>query len=154
MAWRERPEHASERRGSLRSWEYVVFQRVAARILAPDRPEDASIPDADAIDVAAFAAAWMARMDRALQRDFRRFLAFVEYAAPLGCGRLPRFTRLAAHAQDLVLESLRRSRFNLVRAGFESIKALALMGYYRDPRTWSIVGYDGPSLGRPAHGWP
>jgi hypothetical protein len=28
-----------------------------------------------------------------------------------------------------------------------------LMGYYRDPRTWRILRYDGPLVNRPDEGW-
>jgi len=28
-----------------------------------------------------------------------------------------------------------------------------MMGYYRDPRTWGVLGYDGPLMNRPEGGW-
>jgi hypothetical protein len=42
---------------------------------------------------------------------------------------------------------------DLLRAGCEGLKSLVFLGYYRDPRTWTILGYDGPLVGRPAGGW-
>jgi hypothetical protein len=72
----------------------------------------------------------------------------VEQLAPIGAGFASRFTQLAARDQDDVLASVEESGSDLLRGGFESVKALLFMGYYRDPRTWSIVGYDGPLLGR------
>jgi hypothetical protein len=31
-----------------------------------------------------------------------------------------------------------------MRAGFQALKGLVMMGYYRDPRTFRILGYKGP----------
>ncbi|MBL8609283.1 MAG: hypothetical protein JNL38_18280 [Myxococcales bacterium] len=42
---------------------------------------------------------------------------------------------------------------DLLRGGFAGLKSLIFMGYYRDPRTWAILGYDGPRVGRPERGW-
>jgi len=42
---------------------------------------------------------------------------------------------------------------DLLRAGFDGLRSLVFMGYYRDARTWSIAGYDGPLVNRPAGGW-
>jgi len=88
-----------------------------------------------------------------MRQDLSRFLSFLEHLAPLGSGFASRFTRLSPAAQDQVLEALGTSSIALVRAGFEAVKALVFMGYYRDVRTWPIVGYDGPLVGRPVQGW-
>jgi len=134
-------------------WQFVVVQHAARRIVAPDRPGDPSIPSADALDVAGFVDGWMARLPPPVRRDLGRFLAVIEHAAPLGVGFASRFTRLAPADQDTVLASLEASRVDLLRAGFDGLKALVLMGFYRDARAWSVVGYDGPLVGRPASGW-
>jgi gluconate 2-dehydrogenase subunit 3-like protein len=138
---------------TMSAWQFVVVQHAARRIAAPDRTDDAAIPSADDLDVAAFVDAWVARMRPDLRRDFGRFLAYVEHLAPLRVGLGSRFTRLAADAQDRVLAATQASSSDLLRAGFEGLKSLVLMGYYRDARTWAIVGYDGPRVGRPPNGW-
>jgi hypothetical protein len=74
-------------------------------------------------------------------------------AATIGAGFASRFTRLGPADQDTVLASLEASSIDLLRAGFDGLKALVLMGFYRDARAWSVVGYDGPLVGRPAGGW-
>ena len=71
-----------------------------------------------------------------------------EAAARAVAEDLLRFTRLSASDQDRVLTSLQAHPSELLRGGFDGVKALVFMGYYRDPRTWSLVGYDGPLLGR------
>ncbi|HEX4445725.1 MAG TPA: gluconate 2-dehydrogenase subunit 3 family protein [Polyangiaceae bacterium] len=138
---------------AMSSWQFVVVQHAARRIAAPDREGDPSIPTADALDVAGFVDGWLSRMAPALRRDFGRFLAYVEHLAPLSAGVTSRFTRLAPAAQDRVLSAIEASSIDLLRAGFDGLKSLVLMGYYRDERAWAIVGYDGPLVGRPEGGW-
>ncbi len=92
-------------------------------------------------------------MHPGLKRDLGRFLGYLEHLAPAAVGLGSRFSRLDAADQDRVLASLESSSSDLLRAGFEGLKSLVFMGYYRDPRTWSILGYDGPMVGRPARGW-
>jgi hypothetical protein len=137
----------------LSAWQFVVIQHAARRIVAPDRPGDRTIPTADDTDVAGFVDAWIARMPATVRRDLGRFLGYLEHLAPVAVSEASRFSRLAPEAQDRVLAGVEASSSDQLRAGFEGLKALVLMGYYRDPRTWSIVGYDGPMVGRPAEGW-
>ncbi len=137
---------------TLSAWQFVVLQHAARRIAAPDA-NDAAIPTADDLDVAGFVDGWLSRMRPGIRRDFGRFLAYVEHLAPLREGFASRFTRLDAAAQDRVLAATEASSSDLLRAGFDGLKSLVVMGYYRDARTWGIVGYDGPRVGRPAGGW-
>jgi hypothetical protein len=137
---------------TLSAWQFVVVQHAARRIAAPD-PGAGPVPTADDLGVAAFVDGWLARMRPDVRRDFGRFLAYIEHLAPLREGLASRFTRLDAERQDRVLAATEASSSDLLRAGFDGLKSLVLMGYYRDPRTWGIVGYDGPRVGRPSGGW-
>jgi hypothetical protein len=137
----------------LSAWQWVFVTEVARRIAAPDRPDDPTIPTPDEVDVAGFVDDYAARLPAALRKDLFRAFAYVEHVAPLALGRLSRFTRLPADAQDEVLASLATSRQDLLRGAFEGIKSLVFMGYYRDARTWKILGYEGPLVHRPAAGW-
>jgi hypothetical protein len=134
-------------------WQFVVVQHAARRIAAPDRPGDRSIPSADDTDVAGFVDAWVGRMHPSVRRDLGRFLGYLEHLAPVAVGLGSRFSRLGPDEQDRVLAAVEASSNDLLRAGFDGIKSLVFMGYYRDPRTWSIMGYDGPMVGRPPQGW-
>jgi Gluconate 2-dehydrogenase subunit 3 len=138
---------------ALAAWQYVVVEHAARRIVASDRPSDTTIPSADDVEVAGFVDRWVFRLSRPVQRDLGRFLAFVEHMAPLGIGLGSRFTRLTPLQQDGVLSSIEGSSSDLLRAGFEGLRSLVFMGYYRDARTWAIVSYDGPLVNRPAAGW-
>jgi len=130
----------------------AVRRRSERRIAAPD-DDSPDIPTTDDTDVAGFADAYVARLPAGLRRDLLRAVAFVEHLAPLGVGCAARFTRLSAADQDRVLASLESSGQDLLRGAFEGLKALVFMGYYRDPRTWRILRYDGPRVGRPDEGW-
>ena len=134
-------------------WQFVVVQHAARRIAAPDRPGDPSIPSPDDTDVAGFVDAWVARMHPSVRRDLGRFLGYLEHLAPVAVGLGSRFSRLEMGDQDRVLAAVEASDSDLLRAGFDGIKSLVFMGYYRDPRTWSIMGYDGPTVRRPPQGW-
>jgi hypothetical protein len=147
------PVERERRLALLAPWQLVVVEHVARRIAAPDRPGDRAIPTSDDVDVAGFIDRYAAAMDAPLRRDFLRCLAVVEHVAPFAVGHTSRFTRLDADGQDQVLAWLESNDSPLLRAAFEALKALVFMGYYRDARTWHILGYDGPLVGRPATGW-
>ncbi len=138
---------------ALTPWQFVVVEHAARRIVAPDRPTDRTIPTADEVDVAGFADAWVTRLPQRTQRDLGRFLAYLEHVAPVGAGLASRFTRLSPADQDAVLVSVEASNNDLLRAGFDGLRSLVFLGYYRDARTWSILGYDGPLVNRPLKGW-
>ncbi len=128
--------------------EYAIADALAARIVAPDRPEDPSIPSAREVGVAQFMDGYLAEMRPSMRRDLLRMLHYVEHVAPLWVGHARRFTASSAEDQDEVLRAIASSRIEVLRAGFEGLKSLVMMGYYRDPRTWGILQYAGPTVGR------
>lgn len=132
---------APDARVSLEPWQWVVVQHLARRVCAPDRSD---VVTADETDVVGFVDRYAAGMPPRQRRDLFRFLRFVEDLAPATIGSATRFSRLSPDDQDRVLSALESSAFDLLRGGFEAVKALLFMGYYRDPRTWPILGYGGP----------
>lgn len=145
---------ASERERSLVSfapWQALVFDALARRISAPDEVGDA--PSADDVGVTAFVDKFVASMHPAMRRDVLRLLGFVEHVAPLLAKRAARFSRLGASDQDAVLRALEASDENVLRGAFSGLKSLVFMGYYRDPRTWKLLAWPGPLVGRPPGGW-
>src|SRR5215472_10295869 len=133
---------------SLDVWQFVVTEHLARRIAAPDREGDASIPTPDDVGVADFVDRYVARMSASVRGDLLRFFAYVEHVAPVGAGFASRFTRLGPGDQDKVLASLEASDNPVLRGGFAQVKSLLFLGYYRDVRTWKILGYDGPLVRR------
>lgn len=133
--------------------EYLVFAAAARRLCDPGELPAAPAPDA--LDLAGFADGFLATAARETQRDVARLLSLFEHGPILFAFAPSRFTRLAPSRQDDYLWSWADSRLGIKRAGFAALKSLAMMGYYRDPRAWALVGYDGPLVPpgwRP--GWP
>jgi hypothetical protein len=123
-------------------WQYVVVRAVARRMVAADHTQ--GVPSPDEVGVAEFIDGYLVEMRPALRRDCLRLLRYVEQLAPFGSGFAGRFTELSPSEQDEVLAGLEASRFDQLRAGFQALKSLVMMGYYRDDRTFSILGYGGP----------
>jgi hypothetical protein len=144
------PDERAKKLKALSPWQLIVVEHVARRIAAPDQE---GVVSTDEIDVAGFVDGYVAGMHPTVRRDLLRLIGFIEHVAPVGCGYVSRFTKLRAADQDKVLASLESSSQDLLRAGFEGIKCLVFMGYYRDARTWRVLGYDGPLVNRPPQGW-
>ena len=134
----------------LAPWQFLVVEAVARRIAARDN-DDAPTPDE--VDVAGFIDRYLAEMAAPMRRDLGRMFGYIEHVAPVASGHASRFTRLDGDAQDDVLRGIESSASDLLRGGFEGVKSLVFMGYYRDARTWTILGYEGPLINRPAGGW-
>jgi Gluconate 2-dehydrogenase subunit 3 len=136
----------------LAPWQYLVVRAAADRIVAPDRSE--GVPTASALGVAEFIDGYLIDMSPSVRGDLFQFLRYLEQLAPLGYGFLHRFTALSEPDQDKVLSELESSRIDPIRAGFQAMKSLAMLGYYRDPRTFGILGYKGPFIDAPESGAP
>jgi hypothetical protein len=121
---------------------YVVLAAAARRILAAD----GTAPTADQIGVAGYIDGWLHEAPTLVRRDFGRLLGVVEHGTPLWSGRRRRFTDLSAADQDAHLERLSHSSIGALREGMAALKSLCMLGYYRDPRTWAICGYEGPTV--------
>ncbi|MBK6464113.1 MAG: gluconate 2-dehydrogenase subunit 3 family protein [Myxococcales bacterium] len=127
---------------SLSPWQYLVVAAAARRIVDPDSPD---APTADAVDVAGFVDDYVTRMPAGLRADVGGLLGVVEHLAPLRAGHRRRFTNLGPEAQDAALAWLERAGGPFAGA-FDGLRALVFMGYYRDARTWPLLGYEGPTL--------
>lgn len=135
---------------SLEPWHHAVVAAAARRIANADRT---GVVSPDEVDVAGFVDRYVAEMAPAVRADLKNLFAYLEHIAPLRSGYANRFTSLPDDAKDKVLMHLEQADETLLRGGFAGLKSLVFMGYYRDPRTWSILGYDGPTKNRPVGGW-
>jgi hypothetical protein len=117
----------------LAPWQYLVLSAFGRRVLAPE-----------VADVARFADEYLVGLAAADRRDLLAFVAYLEHAAPLAIGHLSRFTELDGERQDAVLASVEQSGIGLMRGGFQALKALAMMAYYRKPESWPALEYGGP----------
>lgn len=121
--------------------EYLVLQAVARRVLATD---DVEAPSPDTVEVALAVDAYLAKLPREVASDVRALLQLVEHGASLFSGA--RFTRMTPAAQDAVLAGWQRSSLTVRRRGFQALRTLSFLGYWRDDRTWPLLGYSGPML--------
>jgi len=140
---------------ALAPWQLAVIDAIAARMCAADVAYDSpgAPPTPLEVGVGEFFDAFVAGSSRAMARDCLAVLGFAEHAWPLACGELHRFTALDANRQDALLAKMEASSNDLVSGAFHSLKSLTMMGYWRDPRTWGVIGYDGPLVNRPPDGW-
>jgi hypothetical protein len=154
LAWHssgyELPEETQRLLRTLTAKEALIVAAVAARILRSDHRDDPSAAD---VDAALFIDGIAARLAERNLRDLRRLLHVVEHVLPVWEGHFSRFTRLAGAEQDAVLRAMMTSEVTVLRGAFDSLKCLCVMAYYRDPRTWARIGYDGPLVARPPRGW-
>jgi hypothetical protein len=127
--------------------EYLILQAVARRVCAVD---EADAPTADAVDAALAADAYVAKLPLSIQEEVRALLQLVEHGSAIFQGGTGRFTQLSPDAQDAALRGWQQSSLTLRRRGFQALRTLAFVGYWRDDRTWPLLGFSGPMLpGRP-----
>lgn len=86
----------------------------------------------------------LATLDDSLVEELRLALRLVEYWPVLMEWRFRRFRTLSPEAQDESLEGWRTSRIELRRRVFYALRNLALLGYWSQDETWSLIGYPGP----------
>lgn len=140
---------------ALSAWQVAAVDALANRMCAADVPYDAPFapPSPRDVEVVEFVDAFVAGSERALRRDLLAAIGALEHAFPMLAGYARRFSSLSAEQQDRVLRAMETSSIDLVRGAFAGLKSVVMMGYYRDPRTWGVIGYDGPLIGRPDGGW-
>lgn len=114
-------------------WEGLVLAAFAARVLPAGATFDLRFVDR-----------YLTTLHPTDQRDIGGLVAYLEHLAPVGDGHLRRFTNLPSAEQDEVLEGLEASRIDLFRAGFQGLRAMVFMSYYRSAAAWRAIGYDGP----------
>ena len=125
--------------------ELLVLAAAVARLVAPDA-DDA--PPADALAIARFIDDYLGNMDVALRRDVSALLQLLEHGSSLFRLRATRFTHMDTAEQDRTLDDWADSGLAVRRQGFQGLRALAFLGYYRDDRTFAMLGYAGPMVPR------
>ncbi len=124
-------------------FEYAVVTRVADRIV----PGGYGLPDPGSLGVARQADGVLALLDPSLEADFHQLLTLFD-RVPILAGRLGSFLTQGPRGADAYLAAWENSPFELLRHGFQGLRRLAAAVYYADPRTWAILHYAGPWVGR------
>jgi Gluconate 2-dehydrogenase subunit 3 len=138
-------ERVASRLRVLSPKEYLVLQAVARRVMAPD---GADAPSADDVEVGLHVDGYLAKLPAPIVRDVRALLQLVEHGSSLFRLGGTRFTRMSPAEQDATLEDWSRSSLTVRRRGFQALRTLAFLGYWRDDRTWPLLGYSGPMVPR------
>jgi hypothetical protein len=130
---------------SLSRKELLVLAAAVERLVAPDGPD---APQGDAFAIAHWIDDYLASMDPAMQRDVSALLQLLEHGSSMFRLGATRFTRMSSEERDETLQDWSDSRLAVRRQGFQGLRALAFLGYYRDDRTFAMLGYPGPMVPR------
>lgn len=122
-----------------------MLAAAVARLVAPDAPD---APRADALAIASYLDGYLAAMDPAMQRDVSALLQLLEHGSSLFRIRASRFSQMSDEERDRTLRDWADSSLAVRRQGFQGLRALAFLGYYRDDRTFAMLGYPGPMVPR------
>jgi hypothetical protein len=118
-----------------------------------ERMVDTGEPDAPAVrETRAVATidAFCRRLDPEISGPLPLALRLFEYGPMLFDLSFSRFSRMSDAQKDASLEAWMTSRLALRRTAFLALRNLALLGYYTQPETWPLIGYQGPLLERSA----
>ncbi len=125
--------------------EYAIMNAVAERLLGV---EGTIGSEPDHIDVGANVDSLVVEWDAEALGQLRTMLRVFEHGTYLFDLRRKRFTRLTAAKQDEYLAGWMNSTLGVRRVVFRALKLLVASGFYREPRAWAPIGYDGPWIGR------
>ncbi len=132
---------------SLSDKELLVLAAAIERLVAADGPD---APRPDGLRIAGWIDGYIAGLDAPLRRNLRALLHLLEHGSSLFRLRASRFTHMSSAEQDATLADWSQSSLAVRRQGFQALRALAFLGYYRDNRSFALLGYPGPMLGRKA----
>jgi len=125
--------------------ELIVLAAACERICATDRPD---APAPDGLAMATWLDGYIAGMDAAVRRDLSALFALLEHGSSLFRFRATRFTRMSIAERDATLADWQSSALDVRRQGFQGLRALAFLAYWRQDRTWPLLGYPGPLVQR------
>lgn len=108
------------------------------RLLLPN--EKAGLPSSDDVQVMRNLDAQMGQLGPKARDDLSLAIRGLEYGSLLSFSRFSRLDDAAAHKQ---LAAWQKGAF-FKRGIVATIKSFVLLGYWRDPRTFSFLEYDGP----------
>jgi hypothetical protein len=132
--------------------ETEILTQLMQRMVETGLPEAPKVRDTRAV---ATVDAVCRSLDPAVSGLLPLALRLVEWGPLLFDLRPARFTSLPPEEQDASLRSWMTSRFEFRRTAFLGLRNLCFLGWYSQPESWSLIGYQGPLLRRaPARGAP
>ncbi len=128
---------------TLSTKELLVLAAAVDRLVAPDGPD---APSPSGLRIASWLDGYLAGLDAPLTRDLRALLQLLEHGSSLFRARASRFTHMSSDEQDATLMDWSQSTLAVRRQGFQALRSLAFLGYYRDDRSFALLGYPGPMV--------
>jgi len=126
--------------------EALIFLVAARRLVAADGPD---APPLDELSALRFVDGYLAKLSEPMRDDVKALIMLVEHGSGVFRGSTKRFTSMSIDEQDACLRDWESSRLVVRRQGFQALKTMALLAYWRDDRTWVLLGYGGPLVKRP-----
>jgi len=125
--------------------ETEILTQLMQRMVETGLPEAPQVRDTRAV---ATVDAVCLGLDPAVSSVLPLALLLVEWGPLLFDLRFARFTTLGADEQDASLRSWMTSRLALRRTAFLGLRNLCFLGWYSQPESWSLIGYQGPLIRR------
>jgi hypothetical protein len=88
------------------------------------------------------------RLDPGISGTLPLALRLFDYGPILFDLSFSRFSRMSDEQKDASLDAWLTSRLALRRTAFLALRNLAFLGYYSQPETWPLIGYQGPLIER------
>jgi len=129
--------------------ETEILTQLMQRMVETGLPEAPRVRDTRAV---ATVDAVCRGLDPAVSGLLPLALRLVDWGPLLFELRPARFTSLPPEEQDASLRSWMSSRLQLRRTAFLGLRNLCFLGWYSQPESWSLIGYQGPLLRRASGG--
>jgi hypothetical protein len=125
--------------------ETEILTQVVERMVDTGEPDAPAVRETRAV---ATIDAFCRRLDPEISGPLPLALRLFEYGPIVFDLSFSRFSRMSDAQKDASLEAWMTSRLGLRRMAFLALRNLALLGYYTQPESWPLIGYQGPLIER------
>jgi hypothetical protein len=133
--------------GPFDAMETEILTQIVERMVETGEPAAPRVRDTAAVPTIA---ALCQRLDPGVVGQLSLALRLFEYGPILFDFTFARFSQMTPDQRDASLECWMRSRLAIRRLAFLALRNLSMLGYWSQPETWPLIGYQGPLL--PARG--
>lgn len=138
-----RAAEAGDAEGVFDAMETEILTQIVERMVETGEPGAPRVRDTAAIPTLE---ALCRRLDPGVVGQLSIALRLFEYGPIVFDFTLSRFSRMSPEQKDASLECWMRSRLAIRRQAFLALRNLAMLGYWSQPETWPLIGYQGPLL--------
>ena len=124
--------------GELPEWLEEVLEAVLDQVC---RYDDSELPRPDECGALESTTKFLRGVPAETEEEFQSLLVLIELSPYVLGPRRYRFTELKSDDRDQLLRRWEQSPLPPMRAGFNAVKSMAMMGYWSCPQTWSAIGY-------------